>query len=243
MNESEAHATIWRNIRNNFEAIQQVLKEYLIAIYKGQSHAKPNNIFSNLNIQGWTIRKGKRTINPKFISTALKRQRRMSTQMTSKMLMIFKTTLRWRHTGLVQFLFLTPYTLFLNFLLCLLNISKLPKSGGLQPRSSHWTGRPSLTWLNPSPLWPGHLAHSLAFAATLVSTRPPPLHLDPLGSPCQESFSETHMAQALPSFRPPLRRHVLSLASWPLLLTLCSPAHWSLWHWAPPSPDHWHGRL
>lgn len=40
MHELEAHATIQRNFKTNFEQIKQVLKEYLIPIYKLQKHAK-----------------------------------------------------------------------------------------------------------------------------------------------------------------------------------------------------------
>ena len=130
------------------------------------------------------------------------------------------------------------HSLQLIYVLCiLLSICSLFHGFPSRP----WAGRPSLTWPRPSPLWPGHVAYSLPLSATLASTSP--LHLGLLRSACQEHSSETHLAQAFPSFRPPLRRHVPSWASWPPSPTLCSPTHWILQHQAPPTPDHWPSRL
>ena len=216
------------------------LKGYLITIDKVQIHEKANNIFCTLNIQGRIERKSKRTISSKLRATVFSEE----TEKAGHTEGFTDAGALWNKTeGTTHRAIFFPYSLYTSSEFSyLLTISWLSKSEGLPPRSSHWAGRPSLTWPHPSPLWPGHVAYSLPLSATLASTSLP-LHLDLLGSPCQEHSSEIHLAQAFPSFRPPLRRHVPSWASWPRLPTLCSPTHWSPQHQAPPTPDHWPSRL
>ena len=60
-----------------------------------------------------------------------------------------------------------------------------------------------------------------------------PLHLDLLGSPCQEHSSEIHLAQAFPAFRPPLTRAFLGFLTptpYPLLSNPLEPTAPSTTH-------------
>ena len=214
------------------------LKGYLITIDKVQIHEKANDIFCTLNIQSRIERKSKRTISSKLRATVFSEE----TEKAGHTEGFTDAGALWNKTAVTthRAIFI-PHSLYMSSEFSyLLTISWLSKSGGLPPRSSHWAGRPSLTWPHPSPLWPGHVAYSLPSSATRASTSLP-LHLDLLRSPCQEHSSEIHLAQAFPAFRPPLTRAFLGFLTptpYPLLSNPLEPAAPT-----PPTPDHWPSRL